>query len=496
MKVWTRYAATRALVAGGLLLPVTILAQAQKCEINDNSPYQINGARQYVIQAASSRKPDEVPKHLANAIRVLTDSPEKIKNEPGRQYLLLRTYAQYLQAEGAQYVMKRGTVGFTTNPQGNHNLLLAVDSAATVVETLMPQCKATVAPYRLRFFGDILNKSVTTMNADKNDSASYYAHLALQVSGGDPRPWNVLSAVYQKQNFIDSAMMAMGKVIELSGADTLYKKVKQQSRYNLAVLFLTRAEQAKGEGRDRDIKQGRGLLEEYLKDSPGEANATQALGRALRLSGDTAAVKAILGDMVDHPEKFTDVQLFEAASNASAAGRDHDAAGLFESGLKKNPYHRVALLNLSNVLFQLKDAARMGPIALRLIEVDPNSPDSWRMHAGYWQLRQRAETDPAKKKAFGDSTLSAIARRDKVNPHVTVFLAGKSGNAFQLQGSVSNETDKAGSWTIKFELLDAKGAAVASKDVAVGPVDAGASTTFSVKVDAPTAIAYRYAPIK
>ena len=138
----------------------------------------------------------------------------------------------------------------------------------------------------------------------------------------------------------------------------------------------------------------------------------------------------------------------------------------------------------------------MGPVSQRLIEVDPNSADAWRMHAGYWQLRQRAETDAAKKKMFGDSTLAAIAARDKVNPRVSVFLAAKSGTSFQVQGNVNNESEKAGSWTIKFELLDATGAVVATKDVAVGPVDPGSSTTFSLKVEAPKAVAYRYAPVK
>jgi len=259
---------------------------------------------------------------------------------------------------------------------------------------------------------------------------------------------------------------------------------------------LTKAESDSGEAKDKGIKAGRALLEDYLKESPGEAAATQALGRALRLSGDTAAVKAIFGDMVSNPDRFTDIQLFEAASNAAASGRDAEAAKLFEGGLKKNPYHRVALLNLSNVLFQLKDAERLGPVSLRLIEVDPNSADTWRMHAGYWQLRQRAETDAVRKKAFGDSTLAAIGARDKVNPRVTVFLAAKSGTSYQVQGTVNNESEKPGSWTIKFELLDVAGAVVATKDVAVGPVDPGSSATFSLKVEAPKAIAYRYAPVK
>jgi hypothetical protein len=37
---------------------------------------------------------------------------------------------------------------------------------------------------------------------------------------------------------------------------------------------------------------------------------------------------------------------------------------------------------------------------------------------------------------------------------------------------------------------------VASKDVAIGPVEPGSGTTFSVKIEAPKAVAFRYAPIK
>ncbi len=487
-------------VVGGttltLAMPGVVTAQEGGCKINDSSPYQVNGAKQYVLAAANSRRPDEVPKHLSSAIRVLTDNPEKITNEAGRQWMLVRTYSQYLQQENAAYVATRGALGFTKDPQGSHNLLLALDSAASAVEQLLPLCHDQVQQYRQRFFSEIHNKFVAAINADQTDSAAFYAGLEMQVAAADPRTWNDLSAVYQKQNKPDSAMIAMSRIIDLAGSDTLFKRIKQQSRYNLAVILLTRAEEASAATKDADIKAGRGLLEDYLKDAPGEAAATQALGRALRLSGDTAAVTAIFGDMVSSPEKFTDVQLFEAASNATAAGKDADAVKLFENGLKKNPYHRVALLNLANVLFQLKNTEGMGPVTSRLLEVDPNSPDSWRMRAGYWQLRQRVETDAAKKKAFGDSTLAAIAARDKVNPRITVFLAAKAGDTYQVQGSLNNEGEAAGSWTVKFELLDETGAVVGTKDVAVGPVDGGSSTTFSLKVEAPKAIAYRYAPVK
>ena len=479
-------------------LPAAMQAQAKtsECKINDSSPYQVNGAKQYVITAAASRKPDEVPKHLQNAIRVLTDNPEKINNEAGRQFMLLRTYAQWLQIEGASMVRKRGELGFTANPQGTQNLLLALDSAATAVESLMPSCKSTVSPYRTRFLSEILNKAIAALNADQNDSAAYYAQTSLLVASADPRPWNVLTSVYQKTNKVDSATIAMQKVIELSGTDTLFKKIAQQSRYNLAVLTLQKAEAAQGPERDQEIAKARAMLETYLKVTPGDASAQQALGRALRLSGDTAAVVAIFAEMLKTPEKFTDVQLFEAGSNAASSGQDANAVKLFEAGLAKNPYHRVALLNLANVLFGMKDADRMGPIVQRVMALDPHYDTGWRLMAGYFQLKAQKETDAAKKKVMNDSVLFYLDKQTKTNPRVDINLAQKNGNAYEVQGTVTNESAAAGSYTIKFELLDAKGAVVGTKDVAVGPVDAKGNATFSLKMDAPTAVGFRYAPFK
>jgi tetratricopeptide (TPR) repeat protein len=479
-------------------LPAALQAQApaSDCKINDSSPYQVNGAKQYVLQAANSKYPDQVPKLLQNAVRVLTENPEKINNEVGRQYMLLRAYAQWLQKDGAQMVMKRSDLGFTTNPQGTYNLLLGVDSAATAVEKAMPNCKATVSQYRTKFLGEILNKSIAALNADQHDSAAYYAQTSLLVASADPRPWNVLTSVYQKTNKLDSATIAMEKVIELSGTDTLFRKIAQQSRYNLAVLTLQNAEAAQGAARDQQVAKARAMLETYLKVTPGDASAQQALGRALRLSGDTAAVVAIFAEMLKTPEKFTDVQLFEAASNAASSGQDANAVKLFEAGLEKNPYHRVALLNLANVLFGMKDADRMGPVVQRVMTLDPHYDTGWRLMAGYFQLKAQKETDAAKKKAMNDSVLFYLDKQTKTNPRVDVNLAQKNGNAYELQGTVTNESATAGSYTIKFELLDAKGTVVGTKDVAVGPVDAKGNATFSLKMDAPTAVGFRYAPFK
>ena len=156
----------------------------------------------------------------------------------------------------------------------------------------------------------------------------------------------------------------------------------------------------------------------------------------------------------------------------------------------------MALLNYANVLFTLKDTERMGPVVVRLIEVDPNFDRGYRLMAGLWQLRARAESDAAKKKSANDSVLFYLDKQAKTNPRVDITLAQKSANSYSVQGTINNEGSKTASWTMKLELLDVTGAVVASKDVSIGPVDAGGNTTFSVKLDAPNAVAFRYGPLK
>jgi hypothetical protein len=153
-------------------------------------------------------------------------------------------------------------------------------------------------------------------------------------------------------------------------------------------------------------------------------------------------------------------------------------------------------LNYANVLFTLKDTERMAPVVARLIEVDPNFDRGYRLMAGLWQLRARDGSDAAKKKSANDSVLFYLDKQAKTNPRVDITLAQKSANSYSVQGTVNNEGSATASWTMKLELLDVTGAVVASKDVAIGPVDAGGNTTFSVKLDAPKAVAFRYAPLK
>ncbi len=492
---------SRSVVRGGALLLAMVLplgfAGAQDaCKINDGGEFQLTGARNYITMAANPKYPSEVPKYLANSIKILSERPEKIKNQAGRHYLLLRTYAQWM-AQDVGYTVRRGDIGFTDNPNGMHNMLLAIDSSYNAIVSMLPECKTTVSPYLDRFVTEVFNKAVTALQDEQLDSAVYYSRLAMDIMPTDPRPWNVMASVYQSKEppDMDSARIAMRKVIELAGSDTLYTAIAQQHRYNMAIMAIETASKD-GPNKDASMKEARSLLEAFLKVEPGEPRASQALGRVFTMSGDTAAVTALYRDMTSNPDRFTDMQLFEAASGAAAVERDAEAALLFDAGLRKNPNHLLGLINAANVYFNLRQADKMGPLAKRLLEIDPNSRDAHQIYAGYWQIRQREETDSLKRREYADSTLAAITARDDLNPQVQIMRSGKAGENYAVEGVVLNISDKEASYTMKFEFLDATGKVVDTKDVPVGPIAGSSSVSFNVMVAAPDAVAFRYAKLQ
>ncbi|MEP6764817.1 MAG: hypothetical protein ABJB66_10925, partial [Gemmatimonadaceae bacterium] len=126
------------------MIPAALTAQeGGKCDaINDGSPFQLKGAQSYIIFIADpGKKGNETPKHMKSATALLTTEPEKIKNEPGRNFLLLRLYSAWLGTD-APFIANRGTLGYTTDVGGNQNLLMAIDTIATYLEKNVPQCKA------------------------------------------------------------------------------------------------------------------------------------------------------------------------------------------------------------------------------------------------------------------------------------------------------------------------------------------------------------------
>jgi tetratricopeptide (TPR) repeat protein len=470
-----------------------IPAAAQKCEIKDNSPFQLASAKQYLGLVRGSGKPDERPKHLRNAVRVLTDNAERIENQLGRQFLLGQVFHQWLKQPGlAEGATTRGNVGYTQRAGEPLDLFAAMDSAFSVVETQRPECADSLARFRRDVWIPIINAAVQAANSGSADSAKMLATRSLVVFRGTPHAYNVLANVAQKTNDMPALVENLGKVIEIAGSDTAWKKQKLEATYNLGVAYTTQAETGPEAERKEKFAQAAKLFREYLAVEPDNTNAQAGLARALQAMGDTAAVVSIFSTMIASPDRYTDIQLFEAGVAAARAKREAEAAQLFEHGLKKNPYYRDALFNLANMYLSLKDGEKMLPVSLRLAEVDPGSPNTWTLVAASYQLLAQKEKAAAKKKALNDSLVKYIEMSEKIPYGVTVNDFRHAGAEHTVLGQVENRGKAAKSFNLRFEFLDASGNVVAKQEATVGPVEPARTAEFTVKVQQSGITAYRY----
>jgi len=468
-----------------------------KCDINQGSPFQLNSAKIYLNRAQSSvGKEDERVKHLRNAVQVLTEKADKIGNPVGRNWLLGKTLVVWLQQPSVTPTMQRGALGYTENPGGTIDVLAATDSAFDVVERAKPECADSVTIYRRMPWTKIINRAVEAVNADQIDTAEYYARQSLVIYDKGPYAYNVLANVAQKKNDLAGARTALKKTIELAGNDTSFAKVRQTSMYNLAVLTTTAAESSTGAEKQALTNEAAAMYEAYLKEVPGDANARAALARVKGEAGDTAAVVAIYSEMLANPGKYTDLQLFEAGSNAARADRKDDAVKLLEAGLKKNPYYRDALFNLATTYFELKRPEQMAPVVKRLVEVDPNNPDNWRLYAGLYQLKQNAAKTAAQRKPATDTLLMYLSRSEKMPVRVSFNQFTHNGAQHTLGGSIENLSDKPlNNVALKIDFLDQSGNVVASQTAQVPSVAPKGSQSFTVNANKDGIVAFRYAPL-
>ena len=490
-----------ALRFSGLALSIAAAGSlgAQECKINESSPYQINSAKIY-LNKAQTGKDVERPNHLRSAVRVLTDRPETMsKNEVGRNYLLGR--ALYLWSERPEVgvkPMKRSELGYATDGDAMVDIVSALDTALTAVETAMPQCASETMKFRRNVFAKIFNPAVNLAKENQLDSAFTLANRSLTIYRESPSVYTLLASIATQKNDAKGAIAAYTRAAELAAKDTsaTSQTVRKQSLFNAAILTLQGAEgMEEGPARTTELGQARAMLEAYIQVAPDDANAKQALARAASLAGDKSAVANIYGDMIANPSKYSDIQLFEAGTGAARANQPAEAAQLFEAGLSQNPYYRDALFNLANVYFSSENADKMLPIARRLVEVDPGNPDNWRLLAGAYQLQNRKATTAAAKKATTDSLIRYLERSDKLPVRVAISGFRHEGAKHTLTGSIENLSAKEATYALKVEFLDKAGAVVATQTENVGPVAAKAKADFSISVQQPGIVAFRYAPL-
>jgi tetratricopeptide (TPR) repeat protein len=480
-----------ALAAGAV--PSIALAQA-KCEVDEGKPNQVKDARNALVTSGLVAKPEEKKKQLTKAVSLLT-SPQANQNPVGRNWLLGRALVMISALEGQPVVTEKGAIGYAGPPTDRIDLVIAADSAFDVVEQAMPQCEVETEEYRRVPYVPLVNEAVNLYNSKQVDSAVAIAQRALVIYPKSPVAYNVIGNAMQSKDDIPGAVAAFQQMLVAIGTDTAYADEKKQVMLNIGQLLAASADNAEGAKKTEIAKQAADAYQAYLKEYPGDAGAQSGLARVQLLAGDSASANQIYAEMLSAPDRYTDIQLMEAGVNAARAERAKEAAQLFEAGLKKNPYYRDGLFNLAVTYLTTDQYDKMPPVLNRLIEVDPNNPENYRVFVNYYQEKLKAEKVTANKKLLSDSVLKYYKLFSEPTAKVTFNLFSHDGPKHTLAGNIENLSPAAKTYTLKVDFLDNTGNVVASQEATVGAVDPKTSKPFRITVEKEGVAAFKYAPI-
>jgi tetratricopeptide (TPR) repeat protein len=473
-------------------------AQAQ-CDVNESTPAQVSKAFLAVTMAQQQQtagKTDDAAKQLQAAVKGLTEAPDKIKNPLGRQLVLGRALAVWAGQPGMSAATTRGALGYVTDPAQPVDLHALLDSTLTAIETAQPACVSETVRLRAnKTWLGVVNAAIEQANSGTPDSAAALAQRSLLLYRGAPYGEMVLGNMDFKRGRITPAMEHYRKAIEVAATDTAFAEQHRSLMLQLGNVAAGVADTAKGADKQRWSREAVAAYEQLVAKHPNSPEASAASGRMaeIRLAvGDTAAAKAAYAEQLASPEKFGYQALLTAGVNASRAGQAADAAKLFDHVLKANPNNRDALYNAALVAHDRNEFAKSLAYLDRLVQVDPGNDQGWLLFAhNYAKLNKGAKTQKLAN-AYKDSVSKYLDRSQNLPYQVKFTEWSNAPEKTTLRGTVKNTGKAAKSFAMTVEFLDATGAVVETKPVAVANVAPGAEGAFTAETTSAKAVAFRY----
>ena len=528
-----------ALRAIGLVMVAAATASAQdkSCEVNESRPSALGRATLANQMASGAQDPTAAAKQLSSAVKMLTENGEKMDNQVGRNFVLGKTLVLWSMQPNVELVTRRGPLGYTTDPTGNIDLALAIDSAFKVVETANPECVGETSRWRgQKAWVGLVNKAIERLGADDLDAAEAAASGAIRLNPYGPYGFVVLASVMQKRDKGTEAFKLYRQSVDVASRDTSYDDIKRQSLIYLGNMAIDSAESVEGAARKPYTDEAKVAFQKVMADAAAgelKVNARAGMCRVAIISGDTAALRENYKEPLTNPAPFTYSDLMNAGVCMARADMTPEAATLFKSAYDKNPYHRDALSNLAIMHLRKDEHDQAAPLASRLVSVEPNNPDNLQLavlaYAGIAKRSRDARLASVKtapkagaakgkapatksaqtlssaqidslfdhEKAYTDSAVAMNDRKEKLAFRVSLSDFSTTDDKSTMAGSIMNQGTADKAVTIKVDFLDTTGKVVMSKEQAVGNIAAGASGRFSLTATPGKGIAaFRYAPIE
>lgn len=474
------------------------LAQTPACEPTGNVSGVVGKAQFSMSRAIAALQANGTPlRDLQETIRLLID--DKTDVTAARNFLLGEAYVVMMTQPGVSPITTRAGLGLTTNPMARMDLFASADSAFTFVETAKPECASLIKEWRQQKpWLTTLNNAINALNANKLDSAEYFATRALIIDRRAPYAYSVLASVASQRKNNAAATDFWKKALTAAGSDTIYADVKLKTMFDMASAASDRAATATGADKRASAKEAISAWQDYLTVATSDnlmADAIDKLSRLYIAAGDTASIPKLYSGVLASPSKYGEISLMHAGVVATRAGRAADAAKLFDASLTANPYSRDALNNLAASYIQLQDYAKAFPLINRLIQVDPSNPDNVLLYAFAYQGLYKGTKDKKTQKLYTDSLVYYNARSENMKVKVTITEFSRNETQTTLGGTIENISTTPKSFTFSVEFVDKTGNVVASQEVPVGPVAAKGTEKFKVTVPKGGVYGFRYKPL-
>jgi hypothetical protein len=521
------------LAAGALTLASSTLgAQAgataakPSCDVGESAKGNAARATLSVNLAREAASPAVAATNLKNAVK-LTDHLEKGDDPVTNAYVLGTALSLWANQPGIGLAPKRGALGFNTDPEATVDIPTTLDSLFKIVEASKPVCSDYTAYWRAgqKFYLDVVNGAINALNAEKLDSAEYYAMAANKLYAPSPYGTMVIGSVAQKRGNMARALEYWMMAADVAAKDSSYRDVRRQMLANVGNTYMDQANSATGAERVAAARKAADIYAQLIA-VPGTkgtylGGGRQQLQTAYMLAGDTAAAAKTWEPLIANPSAYEYTDLLNSAVNAARANRSADAGKLFEATLSQNPNNRDALFNVAVTYLTMEQNDRVGPIVTRLVAVDPGNPENYNLAArAYLALAKAAEKakQTAAARAYNDTTLSWYNRGNKLPVEVTFTEFSPSEKQVVIGGSVMDRRDKTEmpdaapakpvkgkaapkpaaktyppkATTMTFVALDKAGAVVGTESVTIEPLTPGQRAKFKVTIAAPNVVAYRY----
>ncbi|MEP6905234.1 MAG: hypothetical protein ABI875_04075, partial [Gemmatimonadales bacterium] len=218
---------------------------APTCEIDNGKPQAIARATFSMARAQSAIKTGNPTKDLRDVVALVSPAPVEKDNPVGRAYLLGQAYILLLDQPTITPITNRSSVGLTTDPTGTIDLFLAADSAWRKVEATSPGCSALGQQWRQqKTWLAVTNGAINALNANKLDSAEYFARRALILDHSSPYAYSVLASVAKAKKDYPTASDYWKKTLAAIGTDTAFNDVRDRTLYDAAYATADRVEKA------------------------------------------------------------------------------------------------------------------------------------------------------------------------------------------------------------------------------------------------------------